>query len=64
MLVNDNEYGAPWNDQFYEVAYEDDEEIITDTIVLSGPKHYTTDELKSQVYSNFGYVDIISIKEI
>lgn len=27
MLVSDNEYGAPWNDQFYLVTYKENDEV-------------------------------------
>lgn len=62
MLVNDNEYGAPWNDQFYVVTYELDEDIITDTMVLSGPYHYTYDDLMENALMTFGMVNILNIK--
>lgn len=64
MLINDNAYGAPWNDQFYVVTYETDEDIITETMVLSGPCHYTYDDLMVNAQMHFGnLVNILNIQE-
>lgn len=44
MLVNDNEFGAPWNDQFYEVQLVNVDTGIPsiEIMVLSGPREYST----------------------
>ena len=41
MLVADNEFGAPWNDQFYEVEYivVDTGEPNKETMVLDSSKY-------------------------
>ena len=62
MLVNDNEYGAPWNDQFYVVTYEFEEDVFTEVMVLSGPYKYSDRELINNAHINFGSVEILSIK--
>ena len=47
MLVPDNEFGAPWNDQFYNVKYETmNGEIEEETMILDGPKKYSYPELQ------------------
>lgn len=64
MLINDNEYGAPWNDQLYVVTYKLDEDEIVDALVLQGPYHYTDDEIATYARGMFGdFIDIISIKD-
>lgn len=62
MLINNNEYGAPWNDQFYVVTYEVDEDVLTEVMVLSGPHKYTNIELNAYAQMNFGNINVISIK--
>lgn len=62
MLINDNEYGAPWNDQFYVVTYKVDEDIFTEVMVLSGPRRYTNAELNAYAQMNFGNINVINIK--
>ena len=55
MIINENEYGAPWNDQFYDVIFyfvlnlddvEFTSEQLTTTFCLSGPCEYEYSELK------------------
>lgn len=69
MIINENEFGAPWNDQFYDVTFyfrmeingvEFKSEQLENMFVLSGPKYYDYDELKSyahrHIYENY-YID-------
>ena len=63
MLIDDNEYGAPWNDQYYVVTYDCDGEIATDTMVLSGPRRLDYDELKVNAQMSFGMYPILNIQE-
>ena len=63
MLINDNEYNAPWNDQYYIVAYDHDGEFTVDTMILPGPRKYTHDELKRYAEIEFGRFPILYIKE-
>lgn len=54
MLVADNEFGAPWNDQFYTVRYVDfDGNIEEETLVLPGPKKYDEDDLYRKAKEEF-----------
>jgi hypothetical protein len=59
MIINENEYGAPWNDQFYDVIFYfvlnlDDvkfiSEQLTTSFCLSGPHEYEYSELKEYAY--------------
>ncbi len=63
MLVADNEFGAPWNDQFYTVRYiiVDTGEINTETMVLDGPKRYDYDELDQHARNMFPNALILDI---
>lgn len=62
MLISDNEFGAPWNDQFYEVRYITmDGDVETETMVLSGPKEYDEEELYKKAQEYFNYPLILSI---
>lgn len=63
MLVNDNEYGAPWNDQFYWITIEDDEGMRWDDLLtLSGPRDYNNDDLLKAAQGMFpGYI-IVEIR--
>lgn len=63
MLVADNEFGAPWNDQFYTVRYiiVDIGKINTETMVLDGPKHYSEDELYDHARNMFPNALILDI---
>lgn len=64
MLVSDNEYGAPWNDRFYWVEFEDENGVIArDLLILSGPANYTEEELLTSARAQFPYVDIINVEE-
>ena len=64
MLVSDNEYGAPWNDQFYWVEFEDENGVIArDLLTLSGPANYTEEELLASAEAEFPNFDIINIEE-
>ena len=62
MLINDNEYGAPWNDQFYVVTYKDEDTdcIYSEHMVLDGPRTYTSDELK--VFAEGGFPGKLILK--
>lgn len=62
MLVNDNEYGAPWNDQFYLVTYKEDDEVQKEIVVLDGPKKYDDYDLKEMAQGMFPSADIINIE--
>lgn len=57
MLVSDNEYGAPWNDQFYKVILMNEQGTYTDVMCLSGPKDYSDDELMD--YATGNYNDVV-----
>ena len=64
MLVSDNEYGAPWNDQFYWVTVEDEtgsqwDEVLT----LSGPYTYSDQELQREAEGMFPEYNIIKVRE-
>ena len=63
MLVADNEFGAPWNDQFYTVRYiiVNTGEINTETMVLDGPKRYSEDELYDHAKNMFPNALILNI---
>ncbi len=63
MLVADNEFGAPWNDQFYEVEYiiVDTGEPNKETMVLDGPKKYSVEELHEKAANMFPNALIINI---
>lgn len=61
MLVSDNECGAPWNDQFYLVAYEKDGRIQREVVVLDGPKKYDEYDLLEDVQGMFPSATIINI---
>lgn len=64
MLVNDNEYGAPWNDQFYWVTMEDfDGKQFRDLLTLSGPDNYTDKELIKAAKGMFPEYDIIKVEK-
>ena len=45
MLIDENAYGAPWNDQFYRVTLQNENGTYKDIMCLSGPKNYSEDEL-------------------
>lgn len=63
MLVADNEFGAPWNDQFYEVQYivVDTAEPRTEIMTLDGPKKYSVEELHKKAANMFPNALIINI---
>ena len=62
MLVSDNEFGAPWNDQFYKVKYESmDGEILEENLTLDGPKQYSYAELRHKAVLMFNPKRIIEI---
>lgn len=64
MLVSDNEYGAPWNDQFYWVTVEDETESQWDEILtLSGPYNYSDQELQKEARGMFPEYNIIKVRE-
>lgn len=56
MVINDNEFTAPWNDQFYDVVFyftlnwdnvKFTSEQLMIQMVLSGPCEYSYYELKT-----------------
>ena len=64
MLVSDNEYGAPWNDQFYWVTVEDEmgyqwHEVLT----LSGPYNYNDQELVKEAEGMFPEYNVIKVRK-
>lgn len=76
MIINENEYGAPWNDQFYNVVFYFKltlgdilftSENLETSFTLSGPKQYSYSELKkaakSMIYGeyNFDYDEIVIV---
>ena len=65
MLVADNEFGAPWNDQFYKVRMMSIEETIPDIVeeilTLSGPREYDEDELYEEAKNMFPHHLILNI---
>ena len=64
MLVGDNEFGAPWNDQFYRAIVEDESgECWEEMLILSGPKEYYYEELVEAAQSMFPYYNIKNIIE-
>ena len=69
MIIRNEEFGAPWNDQFYTITFyfktkinnvEFTSETLENTLVLGGPHDYDYEELKSyayrQIYENY-YID-------
>ena len=60
-----NEFGAPWNDQFYKVRMisieEDLPEIIEEILTLSGPKDYDEEELYKAAKDMFPHHLILDI---
>ena len=76
MIINENEYGAPWNDQFYNVVFYFKltlgnvlftSENLETSFTLSGPKQYSYSELKkaaeSMIYGeyDFDYDEIVIV---
>ena len=65
MLIADNEFGAPWNDQFYRIRMISIEEsvpdIIEEILTLSGPKKYDEDELYEKAKNMFPHYLILNI---
>jgi len=56
MIINNEEYGAPWNDQFYNVTFyfiieleniKFKSELLELSFCLSGPYNYEYSELKN-----------------
>ena len=64
MLVSSNEFGAPWNDQYYTVRYITVDDIFPEvgTLILSGPKNYDTEELYEEAKEMFPNAIILDIK--
>lgn len=64
MLVADNEFGAPWNDQYYQVRYItiDDPIPNIDIMTLSGPKNYDIEELYEKAKNMLPTAIILDIK--
>ena len=59
MIINENEYGAPWNDQFYDITFYFQLELegikfiseqLEITFCLYGPRDYSYSELKEYAY--------------
>lgn len=63
MLVSDNEFGAPWNDQFYNVKHivVDTAEPATDVMILPGPRKYSEQDLYEEAMKEFPNSLIIDI---
>lgn len=63
MLVADNEFGAPWNDQFYMVEYieVDTGEPGKELMTLSGPKKYDDEDLYEAARDMFPNALILNI---
>lgn len=65
MLIADNEFGAPWNDQFYKVRMisidKDLPDIIEEVLTLDGPKKYDEDELYEKAKNMFPHYLILNI---
>lgn len=76
MLTNDSEFGAPWNDQFYDVTFyfrlelndiKFTSEQLEISFCLSGPRDYDHSELREFAYNaiceeyKFDYDQIIII---
>ena len=75
MIINNNEFGAPWNDQFYRIyfhfEFEQDgigffSKKLETEITLSGPKDYEKDyiidcalEVIKKEYENLDYDTIV-----
>lgn len=63
MLIDKNEYGAPWNDQFYWITIQDDEGVQWEELLtLSGPKVYTHKEILNSAINMFPYYEIVNIR--
>ncbi len=63
MWVSDNEFGAPWNDQFYIVTVRNEDDIEwEEMLTLSGPRDYDDEDLLIAAQGMFPQVDIINIK--
>ena len=63
MLVSDNEYGAPWNDQFYWVTVEDEEGNRWDELLtLSGIRDYDAEDLLTSAAWMFPQYNVIEIR--
>lgn len=64
MLVDDNEFGAPWNDQFYWVTTQDEFwDTSKELLTLSGPMNYTQLELERSAKRMFPGFDIIKVEK-
>lgn len=74
MLINDSEFGAPWNDQFYNIEFHFEldqdgigfvSEKLKTKIVLSGPKDYDKNYILDVAYDqirseyDFDYDNIV-----
>lgn len=65
MITRNEEFGAPWNDQFYNVTFYfklnlDGVEFISEQLetqfTLSGPHNYDYSELKEHAYNTIDNV--------
>lgn len=63
MLINDNEYSAPWNDQFYIVTVRNEDNIEwEETLTLSGPRDYDDYDLLEAARGMFPQLEIVDIR--
>jgi len=64
MLVSDNEFGAPWNDQFYWVTMLDEfGEPCEEMLTISGPRYYDKQELFEAAQAMFPYCKILTVDD-
>ena len=63
MWISDNEFGAPWNDQFYIVTVRnEDNEEWDEMLTLSGPRNYDDYDLLESARGMFPQLEIVNIK--
>ena len=61
MLVYYNEYGSPWNEQYYKVTYKQYEDVYKDTLILNSG-NYSNEELIKYAQDKFPNATIIKIE--
>ena len=62
MIVSNDEYGAPWNDKYYNVTYIDqDGDMIEEVMVLDGPREYSYEDLRHEAEWRYNCKKIINI---
>lgn len=62
-MLNDNEFGAPWNNQYYDVRYirPENGDIGVETMILPGPKEYDDEYLYNYAFEYFNHPLILNI---